>query len=239
MRQILFITGAGSSAESGIKTFRDSGGLWEEYSVDDVCNINTFERNYDMVHEFYNKRRAELASVEPNAFHQFVANLQTEMMDSYSVDVNVITTNVDDLLERAGVRAPLHVHGYLPQVIKNYGTPEYEIINVGYQEFDYKQPGFHKPNVVFFGEMAPAYQKMHTIMQSCGVRDLVFVVGCSNQVIPFQYYVGDVGEKYGCPKSYWINPDQTDARHFTEGYDGTACNAIPFIRSIIDRWLDS
>ena len=113
MRRLIIISGAGLSAESGIPTFRSgSTAMWENFSIDEVCNIHTFAKNYYKVHDFYNARRVALGGVEPNLAHLRIA----EWYSRWSGRVINLTTNVDDLLERAGVKHEdiLHVHGYLP-----------------------------------------------------------------------------------------------------------------------------
>ncbi|MDE5657448.1 MAG: NAD-dependent deacylase, partial [Muribaculaceae bacterium] len=106
-KKLVISTGAGISAESGISTFRDANGLWENYNVMDVCSADGFVRNPALVHDFYNDRRAQLATVAPNAAHHALVDLKKDF------DVYVITQNVDDLHERAGSSHTLHLHGEL------------------------------------------------------------------------------------------------------------------------------
>ena len=108
--ELVVLTGAGMSAESGISTFRDSGGLWDKYPVMDVASANGFARNPALVHEFYNTRRRELLGVRPNSGHSGLVELEKWY------DVKVITQNVDDLHERAGSSSVLHLHGELMKV---------------------------------------------------------------------------------------------------------------------------
>lgn len=109
MRHIVFLSGAGISAESGISTFRDAGGLWDRYNVMDVCSAEVFERNRQFVLDFYNKRRRELADKRPNAAHLMIAELQRE----FPGRVLNITQNIDDLFEKAGCQGTIHLHGEL------------------------------------------------------------------------------------------------------------------------------
>lgn len=190
MRRLIFVTGAGLSADSGIPTFRtnDAGkAMWDEYDINEVCDIHAFNGNfYWKTHEFYNKRRQDLASVEPNIAHFRIAEWFTRYPD---VVLNV-TTNVDDLLERAGIPQAevLHVHGYLPEIkYRKKGDDSTYVKNVGYNSIDPDQYHWAKPNVVFFGEAAPEYAMMHYVFDSLTANDMVIVVGASNQVINFNW----------------------------------------------------
>lgn len=212
MRRLIVISGAGISAESGIRTFRTdtkSGkALWDEYSLDEVCYAPGFQagfhhRNnenpphnavsfdagenlYYLTHRFYDKRRKELPTVAPNLAHLRVA----EWYNRFQGQVINLTTNVDDLLERAGIPRDniLHVHGYLNEMrtIKEpYGHEELKVLAPG-EDFDVNDYHWAKPNVVFFAEAAPLYQDMYDLVDSITNQDLVLVVGCSMQVINFR-----------------------------------------------------
>lgn len=191
MRRLYVISGAGFSAESGIRTFRtdtDSGkALWDEYDLEEVCNIHAFRGNfYHKTHTFYNKRRVELQSVHPNAAHMRVA----EWYKRYHGKVVNLTTNVDDLLERAGVpkEDTLYIHGYLKEIlVKDAFTQQVKVIDVGYDEIDPEDYDWCKPNVIFFGENAPAYGTLYETLDSLTSQDMVIVVGCSNTVINFNW----------------------------------------------------
>lgn len=206
-RRLIVISGAGLSADSGVRTFRtdtDSGkALWDEYDLSEVCDIFNFRAGYQQeqcvpgtvggldaegynlyrkTHDFYNKRRVEMDSVSPNAAHYQIA----EWFQEYGCDrVINITTNVDDLLEQAGVvhEDVLHVHGFLPEVIVDNRI----IKDVGYAAIDVDDYKYVKPNVVFFGETAPLYNDMYHILDGLTAQDMVIVVGCSNQVINFNW----------------------------------------------------
>ncbi|CAA7332605.1 NAD-dependent protein deacylase Sir2 [Escherichia phage vB_EcoM_UP17] len=206
-RRLIVISGAGLSADSGVRTFRtdtDSGkALWDEYDLSEVCDIFNFRAGYQQeqcvpgavggldaegynlyrkTHDFYNKRRVEMDRVSPNAAHYQIA----EWFQEYGCDrVINITTNVDDLLEQAGVvhEDVLHVHGFLPEVIVDNRI----IKDVGYAAIDVDDYKYVKPNVVFFGETAPLYNDMYHILDGLTAQDMVIVVGCSNQVINFNW----------------------------------------------------
>ncbi|QYC51540.1 putative NAD-dependent protein deacetylase, SIR2 family [Erwinia phage KEY] len=191
MRRLIVISGAGLSVESGVRAFRadtaSGKAMWDEYDLEEVCNIHAFRGNfYHKTHMFYNKRRVELGTVEPNLAHMRIA----EWYKRFPGQVANLTTNVDDLLERAGVLEPsiIHLHGYLPEIVieTEAGSPK-EIVNVGYTEIDPDDYGWCKPNVVFFGEMAPKYMDMYNLLDTLTANDMVIVVGCSNQVINFNW----------------------------------------------------
>lgn len=209
MRRLIVISGAGFSAESGVRTFRtdtESGkALWDEYDLEEVCNIHAFRGNfYHKTHMFYNKRRAELQTVHPNAAHLRVA----EWYKRYPGQVVNMTTNVDDLLERAGVpkEDTLYIHGYLKEIlVKDAFTQKVEVVDIGYDQIDPDDYDWCKPNVIFFGENAPAYGPMDDILESLTNQDLVIVVGCSNTVINFNWELFPAVRKG--TKVLVVNPD--------------------------------
>lgn len=181
--RIIVFSGAGISAESGIATFRDGNGLWANYDPQIVCNYRNWKQHYNLVHEFYNKRRAELRNVKPNKAHEIIKHLS----DEYPL-IN-ITQNVDDLFERAGCKDVIHLHGNLLELrcetCKN-------IIPIGYEVYNFtpcpkcgtKQL---KPNVVFFYEQAPRYADMYEIFAHIRDCDIVLVVGTSGEVININF----------------------------------------------------
>lgn len=191
MRRLIVISGAGFSAESGVRTFRTDENtgkaLWDEYDLEEVCNIHAFRGNfYHKTHAFYNKRRVELSTVHPNLAHLRVA----EWFNRYPGQVVNLTTNVDDLLVRAGVpkEDTLYIHGYLKEIrYKWHKDSKEDITDVGYAEIDPDIFYWCKPNVVFFGENAPAYGPMFDILEELTTQDMVIVVGCSNVVINFHH----------------------------------------------------
>lgn len=181
MKNLIVFTGAGLSADSGIQTFRDSDGLWENHSVDVVATLSTWKRNFETVHRFYNSRRAQLATVQPNAAHVMIADWQRRY------GATVITQNIDDLLERAGATGVIHVHGKLTEMkCTACGEEEY----IGYVEWDYTKDRCHcgclkgmKPNVIFFGETAPEYPRMWKTLDNMTKDDVLVVIGTSGKVI--------------------------------------------------------
>ena len=183
-QKIAVLTGAGVSAESGFATFRDSGGLWEQYDVNDVASIEGWYRNRQLVLDFYNQRRAQLRDAKPNAAHLAIAALEKDY------DVTVITQNVDNLHERAGSTRIVHLHGELTKVRPESGIydstgSEAEVIDVGYDAVSLgdKAPNGSqlRPHIVFFGEAVPKIEKAIDVVEAC---DLLLIVGTSLQVYP-------------------------------------------------------
>lgn len=175
--KLVVLTGAGMSAESGIKTFRDSDGLWENYQIEDVCTPEALERDPDLVINFYNARRKQLYEARPNVGHKGLADL-----DKY-FDVQIITQNIDDLHERAGSKQVLHLHGELKKVrsSKNPGL----IYDLEGWEL---KPGTRcedgsllRPHVVFFGEAVPNIEPATQIVRQA---DIFVIIGTSLAVYP-------------------------------------------------------
>ena len=183
-KHIVVLTGAGVSAESGFATFRDTGGLWEQYDVNDVASIEGWYRNRKLVLEFYNQRRAQLKDAQPNAAHTAIAGLEA------TYDVDVITQNVDNLHERAGSTRVLHLHGELTKVRPENGVydrtaSEAEVLDVGYRPVvvgDLAPNGSQlRPHIVFFGEAVPKIEKAIDLVSQA---DILLIVGTSLQVYP-------------------------------------------------------
>ena len=179
---LYFFTGAGLSAESGIPTFRDSGGYWDKFDPTVMADIDSFEKNYELVHQFYNSRRKALSSVKPNFAHESIARLQSQL------PTHIMTTNVDDLLERAGCVQVQHIHGNILEVVQGYGTGDATTKYIGYEDVDTLKHPLHsdaacKPGVIFFGEHAPEYQQMFNTFCDMKEDDLLIVIGCSDVVL--------------------------------------------------------
>ena len=179
VRKVFIISGAGISQESGIQTFRDQNGMWENHKIDDVCNYFTWKRNFNLVHEFYNKRRVSLKDVSPNEAHMLIASLQKK----YGIEnVINITTNIDDLFERADVKNTLYLHGNLTK-IKDITTDS--SFDIGYTNFDYEKDleKKYKPDVVFFHESAPNYKILEKNKFLMNDNDIVITIGMSFVVV--------------------------------------------------------
>ena len=181
-KKLVFITGAGMSAESGIRTFRDSNGLWEEYPVMDVASIEGYHRNRELVIRFYNERRRQLLECEPNDGHRLVAALEKDF------DVTVVTQNVDNLHERAGSTNVIHLHGELMKATSsnNPNDPacivelpaEHPDIHIGDKAKDGSQL---RPFIVWFGEAVP---NIEPAIVEVSQADIVVIIGTSLNVYP-------------------------------------------------------
>lgn len=184
-KKLVVLTGAGVSAESGISTFRDSDGLWENYKVDDVASIEGWYRNPGLVLDFYNERRAQLAQVRPNDAHRAIASLENEY------DVSVVTQNVDNLHERAGSTRIIHLHGELTKVRPENccnemdGFSETTVFDIGTDSIsigDLAPNGAQlRPHIVWFGEAVP---KIEAAIDAVENADILLIVGTSLQVYP-------------------------------------------------------
>ena len=178
-KKIVFLTGAGVSAESGVPTFRDSGGLWEGYNVEDVASIEGWYRNPKLMLDFYTDRRRAMMSVEPNAAHRAIAKLEEKY------DVVVVTQNVDDLHERGGSTNVIHLHGELAKVCSSRDKETcikvlpYEIpLKMGDKADDGSQL---RPFIVWFGEPVPEIERAAMISSKA---DIFVVIGTSLNVYP-------------------------------------------------------
>ncbi|HNW97186.1 MAG TPA: NAD-dependent deacylase [Bacteroidales bacterium] len=177
MKKIVVLTGAGISAESGIKTFRDSDGLWEEYRIEDVATYDAWLNNQDLVLEFYNQRRKQLYDVKPNAAHYALAKLEKKF------DVHIITQNVDDLHERAGSSKILHLHGELKKARSSVDENLiYEIDGWELKKGDKCENGSQlRPHIVWFGEAVPNIVPAAHLSEKA---DIFIVIGTSLNVYP-------------------------------------------------------
>ena len=196
MKKIVVLTGAGISAESGIKTFRDSDGLWEGHNVMDVATPEGWRKNPVLVLDFYNQRRQQLKEVQPNLAHQILAELENDF------DVFIITQNVDDLHERAGSTSVLHLHGELLKVRSNT-NPNYildwcEDLNLGDTDKNNNQL---RPHIVWFGEDVPMIEHAIDIVETA---DILIIIGTSLQVYPAAGLMNYVDQNVPV---YYIDPN--------------------------------
>ena len=205
-KNLVILTGAGMSAESGISTFRDAGGLWEQYPVEQVATPEGYARNPALVIDFYNQRRKQLLDVQPNAGHIGLAELERDF------NVTVVTQNVDNLHERAGSTHVIHLHGeltkvcssrdpYNPAYIKELKPEEYEV-RLGDLADDGSQL---RPFIVWFGEAVP---EIETAIRFVQKADIFVIIGTSLNVYPaagLLYYVPDTAPVY------LIDPKPVDA----------------------------
>ncbi|EIA08166.1 NAD-dependent protein deacetylase of SIR2 family [Flavobacterium frigoris PS1] len=194
-KKLVVLTGAGISAESGIKTFRDSDGLWEGHNVLDVATPEGWYKNPALVMDFYNQRRKQLKEVNPNLGHQILAELESHF------EVQIITQNVDDLHERAGSTNVLHLHGELLKV-RSTVNPNFildwkEDLNFG--DFDTDQNQL-RPHIVWFGEEVPALDEAISLTETA---DYFAVIGTSLQVYPAAGLIDFTNSK---TPIYYIDP---------------------------------
>jgi NAD-dependent deacetylase len=176
-KKLVILSGAGMSQESGIRTFRDMGGLWEEYDVMEVATPEAWHRNPELVMRFYNDRRKQLYECEPNAGHRGLVELESDF------DVQIITQNVDDLHERAGSKNVLHLHGELKKARSS--VDESLVYDIDGWELKFGQKCAKgsqlRPHIVWFGEAVPAMEDAIPIVESA---DILVVIGTSLNVYP-------------------------------------------------------
>lgn len=196
MKKLVVLSGAGISAESGISTFRDSGGFWDQYRIEDVATPQAWQRNPKLVIDFYNQRRAQLEHCKPNKAHIGLVALEK------FYEVHIITQNVDNLHERAGSSNVLHLHGELTKVCN---SDKSQVIDIGYRNTtsEEKINGTPmRPFIVWFGEAVPAMDEAIRITQSA---DIFVVIGTSLNVYPAAGLLDYV--KKDCP-IYLIDPNK-------------------------------
>lgn len=199
-KKLVVLTGAGISAESGIMTFRDAGGLWENHSIEEVATPEGWRKNPKLVLQFYNERRSKAAEAIPNAGHLTLADLEKYF------DVKIITQNVDGLHEKAGSTNVLHLHGELSKVrsVKN----ENLIYDIGAKTIEIgdlsEDGGQLRPHIVWFGEMVPMIEPAADL---CLNADIFVVIGTSMQVYPAAGLIGYVPDD--APK-YIIDPNMPE-----------------------------
>lgn len=198
-KKIVVLTGAGISAESGIKTFRDADGLWEGHDVMDVASPQGFAENPELVLDFYNQRRKQLLTVKPNAAHIALADLEQHH------DVHIVTQNVDDLHERAGSTKVMHLHGELLKVRSTKNENDIvnwkKEVNLGDLCADGHQL---RPHIVWFGEQVPLLDKAVEIVEKA---DIVIIIGTSMQVYPA---AGLISFAQPATPIYFIDPNPVE-----------------------------
>lgn len=202
MKNLVVLSGAGISAESGLKTFRDSDGLWEGHQVMDVATLDGFRRNPELVLNFYNDRRKQVIHSEPNLAHQIIASLESYF------EVWVVTQNVDDLHERAGSKKVLHLHGEILKVRSSYRSdliyPWKTDLNIG----DRCEYGSQlRPHIVWFGEEVPLIYHASQLVQKA---DVLIVIGTSLQVYPAAGLLAHVSSN---SHLYYIDPKPQSHPH--------------------------
>ena len=241
-QQILIFCGAGISAESGLATFRDTDGLWHNYNVDEVCNLKTFNKNKKLVFEFYNDRKNDILKSEPNIAHETIANIQHE----YGIDnVKIFTSNIDNLLERAGCINVCHIHGDCKEMqcldcdkVWNIGKNQYDINAQCPSCFSNNI----KPNIVFFNENAPKYNELRTYFHSSGeiineqiVPNIKLFIGSSFKVIKPSMLLPIRGRSILVD----LNPDKTIHNQFEVVLAKPSTVGIIEAEKIIKNWYQN
>lgn len=229
MKKIVVFTGAGVSADSGLSTFRDADGLWANYRIEDVCTPEALKRNRALVVEFYNKRRKELLSVEPNPAHYAIAELEKYF------DVEVVTQNVDNLHERAGSSRVTHLHGELMK-LRSERNQELIVPIEGWEqtlEERAEDGALLRPHIVFFGESVPMFDRA---TQIAAEADVMIVVGTSLAVYPAAMLVRYA--KSGVP-IYVVdsgNPDVSMIRNPLTHIKARAADGMPeLVKQLVDE----
>lgn len=222
--KIVVFTGAGVSAESGIATFRDSNGLWHNHNIEDVASPEGWQRNPQLVLDFYNQRRRDLAGAQPNAAHKAIAQLEQ------AFDVCVVTQNIDDLHERGGSSNIIHLHGEITKARSS--VDEDDIYPIGYADIklgDKCRTGHQlRPHIVWFGEAVPLYGVAEEIIARA---DKILVIGTSLSVFPAAYLLQSAradAEKVLVGPAMEVVP---------RGYRYIADTAVGAVPPLVEKWL--
>lgn len=228
-QNIVILTGAGISAESGLSTFRSSNGLWNNHRVEDVASIEGFQRNPDLVHDFYNNLKEEAQEAKANAAHLAITRLQKE----YPAKINIITQNVDTLHEKAGNQNVYHIHGQINQavclncghVLETFGDVDTQTICNSCEV-----QGMMKPNIVFFGENLLCMDNVEPLLQTC---DLFISIGTSGVVFPAAAFV-QTAKYYGADTIEFTLEATSNNFHFDKHIFGAAGQTLPaFVDELI------
>lgn len=232
MKNLVVFSGAGMSAESGINTFRDSDGLWENYRIEDVATPEAWAKNPKLVQQFYNQRRKQIIEAEPNPAHLAIAQFEAHF------NVHVITQNIDDLHERAGSANVLHLHGNIrlaksskisSDAKETYYPIEGWALDV---EADFCPEGYPlRPHVVWFGEAVPAYEQAIHIARDA---DIFIVIGTSLAVYPVAALVHEIPAH--C-QAYYIDPkaDQSSIPAQYQRLNMNASDGMAYLQSHLER----
>lgn len=226
-KRVIVLSGAGMSAESGLKTFRGAGGLWEGYRVEEVATPEAWEEDPELVLRFYNERRQQLRQVQPNAGHAALCRLEI------GYEVQIITQNVDDLHERAGSSDVLHLHGQLMQARSTEDSQcIYELGDQDIAIGDLCALGSQlRPNIVWFGEMVPA---ISTAAEMVRQADILIVVGTSLAVYPAAGLVYDAPQQ---ALRYYIDPQPAEVPGLGD-FEVISENAARALPELVERLLD-
>lgn len=226
-KRLVVLSGAGISAQSGIKTFRDANGLWEGHDVMQVASLEGWQANKELVLDFYNQRRRQVLTVKPNAGHQILAELQNHYK------VYIITQNVDDLHERAGSKEVLHLHGELLKVRSEKDPSLIQYWDKDLTSKDVNQYGHSlRPHIVWFGEMVPELTRAIPLVEKA---DIVLIIGTSLQVYPAASLIDYASDK---AKIYYIDPNPASTAGFNKNIKTIALNASEGLEEILQELKD-
>ena len=231
-KSVVILTGAGISAESGVRTFRDNDGLWENHRIEDVATPLAWRNDPELVWKFYQARRNQMQEVEPNPAHVAIAQLQKNHQN-----VTLITQNVDNLHERGGSENVIHMHGKL----ETLRCERSEISEIRMRGDDLRdefvqcsccsEPSRMRPDIVWFGEMPMFMREIYEAVDNC---DVFIVIGSSGHVYPAAGLV-DVASQMGA-KTILVNLEEpVNASSFDEVYTGKAGEILP---SLVESWLE-
>ena len=220
MKNLVIFSGAGISAESGLKTFRDSDGLWENFDISEVATPEAWEKNPKLVLEFYNLRRKQVLEAKPNEAHKCIPKLEKKF------NVTVITQNIDDLHERSGSKKIVHLHG---EILKSRSTLTEKVYTIKSSELNLgdlcEKKSQLRPHIVWFGESVP---NMLVASNICEKADILIVIGTSLNVYPAANLIDFVSKK--C-RIYLIDPKDvlTDSRNNISFIKDVASNGLPIL----------
>lgn len=223
---IVVLTGAGISAESGVPTFRDSGGTWHQHNVDDVSTPEGWARDPDLVHDFYNQRRLDLQTVESNAAHFALAKLEAQWTKGGFL---IVTQNVDDLHERSGSKNVLHMHGELNSIRcenEACGAKRYERGSIHTNTRCLECGGTMRPDVVWFGEMPFESEFTQRVLDA---TDLLIVIGTSGEVMPANLFPSWTKRNGRNPRTIQVNLQPYSDNAFDEFRVGKATETVPLL----------
>ncbi len=234
--QLIVFSGAGLSAESGLSTFRGKNGLWENVSLDVVCNYATWKQNFEAVHAFYDARREAAADAKPNEAHRIIASWQKR----WPGRVQVVTQNIDRLLEEAGCRPVVHLHGEAQLMHCVECDLEWELEGTTYDQSGC--PICHrkktvKPGVVFFGQPAPHYDVLYDLVSELRPMDTVVILGTSGKVLPADRMFG-----HSPAYSILVNLEpgrDMDEMAFNARHYGAATQILPGLTDEIASRMDA
>ena len=231
-KSVVILTGAGISAESGVRTFRDNDGLWENHRIEDVATPIAWRNDPELVWKFYQARRNQMQEVEPNPAHVAIAQLQKNHQN-----VTLITQNVDNLHERGGSENVIHMHGKLETLrcerseISEIRMHEADLSDEFVQCSCCSEPSRMRPDIVWFGEMPMFMREIYEAVDNC---DVFIVIGSSGHVYPAAGLV-DVASQMGA-KTILVNLEEpVNASSFDEVYTGKAGEILP---SLVESWLE-